>query len=312
MRTFISEHYRTSLNQADLWHMELDAGDFSPHEYQAKRIMPHGEWFTDEEAAGVEAMIFCPGFYSGRTDKAPDARLQDLRAFTRLKFLSIPVHLLAHADLASLAGSLESLRVAPPRALSMPTADKPPSWPMAAARLPKLRVLELCCPPAAFVEFSVARYPALEWAFVELEGESSAQSLRVFKTIPTLQGLGISAVRSKKISLKPLPAGIRALRLQDVQTPQFAMEGLRAFQDLRYLEIADCRAPVDCTVLAELPHLEELSLEACDELHNVTSLIRMKQVKKLRLAGRARSYKDDLPRGFEDRLRCGIAEFVIE
>ena len=312
MRTFISEHYRASLYHADLWHVELDVGDFSPHEYQAKRIMAHGEWFTDEEAATVEAMIFCPGFYSGRTDKAPDARLRDLRAFTRLKFLSIPAHLLAHADLVGLSASLEYLRVAPPQTLPLPMAGKPPSWPMATALLPKLRVLDICRPPTAFVGFSVERYPALEWAFVELEGESSAQCLSIFDTVQTLQGLGIGAVRSKKVSLRPVRTDIHSLRLQEIQAQQFEMERLTAFQELRYLEIADCRAPVDCAVLAELPHLEELSLEACDEIRGITSLIRMKHLKKLRLAGRERSYKEDLPRGFEDRLRRGISEVVIE
>ena len=184
--------------------------------------------------------------------------------------------------------------------------------PMSRAVLPKLRILDLACPPSWFSNFSVSRYPALEWCFVSLDGESSARFFGQFDAAPALKGLGLAGVRSQKTTLKAMRTDISALRLQEIHTARFVMGDLGLFRELRYLEIADCRAPLDCGLLEDLPLLEELSLQACDEITGFPSLLKLPHLKKLRLSDRVRPYAKDMPRGLEEKLRTAIPEIMME
>ncbi len=310
VRTFIDEHCQAPFRRADVWRVELDEGDFPPHEYQNERVMPHGSWFTDEEAAGVEALAFCPGLYTVPGRK-PDVRLFDLTPFTRLKYLSLPVHLLPYADLVGVAGSLECLRIGPAQDLSLSGPDKR-LWRMPRAVLPRLRLLDLAFPPACLTNFSTTRYPALEWCRVDLDGEVSARFFDRFAKAPALRGFGLKGIRSRKTTLKSLRSDISALCLRQIHTPRFATDSLAAFGNLRYLDIAECRAPIACGLFARMPDLEELSLRACDELTDFKALLTLPRLKKLRLTGRLRPYSRDMPRGLEETLRTAVDEVELD
>jgi len=310
VQTFILDTYRAPLRNLELWHVELVEGDFSPHEFQSKRIMAYGEWFTPDEASTVEAMALCPGFYTRQRSGAKDMRFADLGTFTRLKFLSVPAHLLRYVDLAGVAGTLEQLHISDAQSLPLPATARRPVWPMPRTPLPRLRTLELYCPPVRFEPFHIERYPSLTWCGMDLDNEPSTQFLSVFDASPALAGVGLAGINGKKLSLAPLRKDLRALRLQDIQTRQFDFAALSAFTSLQYLEIADSRTPFDCRRLRGLP-VEELVIEACDELEHAQALLEL-PLKKLSIRGRVRPYTKDMPKTLPAALHNAVSDIELE
>ena len=228
------------------WRIELDADCFAPFQLKEAPTKRVDEWFSPEEAAGVEGMTLFDE--RGKHSKAVYKRFTDLRPFTSLTFLSIPLDAIGYIDIDSIASRLEHLHITSPRAPKFREfyeKDRHPD--IFEAVFPRLKTLQLLASPTVFRNFDAARYPALEWLDCQLEFDKSGKFFKYFNNSPSMHGYSLEVV-SKKDLLKNVPKAITTLRFWSITTRSFDFSFFSDFKQLQYLEIAGSFTPIDCSV----------------------------------------------------------------
>jgi hypothetical protein len=281
MNSTITDHYEWPTQSLKWSPVEIDTGAAPLHMQNAWSAKSPQEWFNKDDSALLGAMTLFVRF-DGNEDPSVYKRFNNLGIFPNLKFLSIPLDAIPYIDIAAASSRLEHLHLTRPRSGDLYTNYKNKTLPpLYSDVLPQLKTLRIVCPPSGWIEFTVLRYPKLEWLHTELgEYDKSGKSLKLFKDHPTLQGFSLDSVKQPDL-LKNLRTDITALALWSITTKQFDYSYLRGLQQLKYLRLRASFTPVDCALLAELPALEELELGICKVLTNTNALLKSKTLKKL-------------------------------
>lgn len=278
MDTYIMDHYK--FPKMKWWFAALDDMD-TPTTDRAK-LKSYGEWFSSGEASNVEALTLFTNSHAKMPNADVFQYLKDMRCFSSLRFLDIPVDAIDYMDMARVAPQMEYLRVCQPRSIEEFEQGIKKNLRFFECDFPKLRSLRLAFPPVCYRNFDAARFPNLEWLEVDLdELDKSARSLKPFRDMPAMKGFGLNAVYKKDI-LNDLNPSIEALEFWNVRTKALDLSLLARFADLQYLTI-NARAELDARVLASLPRLTELQLWNFQRIDHIEALLGSASLKRLSL-----------------------------
>jgi hypothetical protein len=302
--TFIRDYYKFPAH-LKWWIVNRDNEDFTKPAFG--EIKQPGEWFSVEEAPLVEKLTIITDTTSLDTDNAAAfSVLQNLGAFTNLKFLCIPLDALEFLDLDSIAPNIEYLRLSRPRTFEWHEKGMARQLLLPENRFPKLKSLYLYFPPSCYRNFNIGNFPELQWVELDLELEKTAKSLKLFKGLPKMQGFSLNGVYKKDI-LDALEPSIIALDFWNIRTKSLDLSLLTRFQNLRYLTIRG-PADLDAAVLSGLKHLSELELYRPRSLSHADALLNLPFLERVSIR---HIVTDSLSLDLQEALkaRCSYAEF---
>jgi len=260
------------------WWVALDADTDLPPELPGKK---ETEWFSNLEASQVEALTFWYGRNTTTRCESAYERLRDLSSFSQLKSLSIPLEVVPHIDISSVATHLEHLHIADPSVVNEAHfSDKNYRFLMFDEYFPALRTLKLFVSPKWCANFSVQKYPKLKWFTSDFDLDPKGIGLKFFLPSQTVQGFELNSI-TRKYTLKYLKTDVKALRFWSITAKSFDFGVLENFYNLEYLSIYSSVATVDCAALALLPNLNELTICSSRDILNIQSLLLHKKIKKL-------------------------------
>lgn len=268
---------------------EFELADVGETRSRARRIA-WGELPSDAQRDAIEQLAIRPSPAQLGEGRVPAW----VAALPRCRSITLPITWLTNLRAEQLPAELDALMLDIDFRFVERDGSNLPDWPSALV-LPRLRRLAfrdwLAVVPRGL---RVEQLPALESFAGVVDARLALPAL--LARFPHLRELELANVRNLDV-FEDMAGTIERLHLRG-GTRGFPLDLITRWSALRELELATMQCRLDCTILAELPHLAALSLSYCKKLQEPAALLDAPALRHLTMTACGRPLDAELRAAF--------------